>query len=105
MEPMTKVLLLYLASSLFLCSFSAFGQATNELFEEDPSVLLRSHNGDQIRNELAMIVNENINWDRVNVSTWTKGVPLKGKMCRAYSLHSYHPVPAENVWRTADASL
>lgn len=67
MAPVTKFLLLYLASSLFLCSFTTFGQAS-ELYEEDPAVMLRSHNGDQIRNELAMIVNENINWDKINVS-------------------------------------
>lgn len=52
---------------MFLCSFTTLGQAAgNELFEEDP--ILRAHSGDQIRNdhELAAIVNENINWDKIN---------------------------------------
>lgn len=97
---MTKVLLLYLASSLFLCSFITLGQATNELFEEDPSVALRSHNAEQLRNELAMLVNENINWDKINVSSLTLSggnvFPEIGITVRVQCI-------IENVWRAPDA--
>ena len=69
--PFTKVLLLYLTSSLFLCTLVTVGQATNELYEDDPNNL-KSNQNEQLRNQLAMLVNGNVNWNKMNVSFVTE---------------------------------
>lgn len=81
---MSRCLLVYLAIASFQCHFlSTAGQSNggdlmypDEEPQSPPSSssigLLRGRTGDQIRNELAMAIAENANWDKMNVILYTK---------------------------------
>lgn len=81
---MSRCLLVYLAIASFQCYFlSTAGQSNggdlmypDEEPQSPPSSssigLLRGRTGDQIRNELAMAIAENANWDKMNVILYSK---------------------------------
>ena len=62
----SKVAVFYLATTFLLSSCLALGNAS-ELFEEDPSAILRTHGVDRLRSELAMVPTNDGNVEQLDV--------------------------------------